>query len=287
MLVCTTMQAQELNCTIEVNASRLDGTNKTVFENLKESLNTFMNERQWTDMQYNNNERIKCGITIVVSKYNDGLATCDAYITAQRPVYGSTYNTTILSRKDKDFIFNYSEFDQLDFNEDVIENSLTALLAYYAYLIIGLDLDTMAPLGGTEVLNRAMNIVNNSQHLGVKGWRSFDDNTNRFGILNDYLEEKFSAFRQMQYKYHREGLDKMTENSDLARNAITESISLLKQARENNSLSSWPRLFTEYKRDELVGIYRGQSSESVKQPVYDFLTQLNASQSAYWKQLLK
>lgn len=283
------MRAQELNITIDINTSRLDGTNKTVFEDLKQTINTFMNERRWTNLQYNNNERIKCGISIIVNKYNsdDGLATCDGYISVQRPVFNSTYNTVIFSKKDKDFSFTYHEFDQLEFNEDNIDNSLTALLAYYAYLIIGIDLDTMAPLGGTDVLDKAMTIVNNSQNLNVKGWKAFDDAGNRFGILNDYLEEKFAPFRQMQYKYHREGLDNMVENPDLARNAITESFSLLKEAKENKPLSTWPLLFSEYKRDELVGIYRGQGTESNKQPIHDFLVKLNASQSAYWKQILK
>lgn len=281
--------SQELNATVEINTSRLDGTNKTVFENLKQAMTDFLNERHWTNQQYNANERIKCGFTIIVTKYNSesGLAACEAYISSQRPIYGSTYNTTVFSKKDKEFYFNYREFDQLEFNIDNIDNSLTALLAYYAYLIIGIDMDTMAPLGGTEMLEKAMTIVNNSQGLNVKGWKAFDDASNRFGILNDYLEEKFVPFRQLQYKYHREGLDRMTENPDLARNAITECFTLLKEARQNKPLSAWPMMFSEYKRDELVGIYRGQENESNKMPLYDFLTKLNASQTAYWKQMLK
>lgn len=288
-MLTTFASAQELNCNVELNTSRIDGTNKAVFDNLKEAITTFMNDRRWTNMQFNNNERIKCTLTIIVNKYNsdNGMAACEAYVSAQRPVYGSTYNTVTINRKDKEFNFEYHEFDQLDFNEDNIENSLTALLAYYAYLIIGIDMDTMAPLGGSEILDRAMTVVNNSQSLSAKGWKSFDDASNRFGILNDYLDEKFAPFRQLQYKYHREGLDQMTENPDLARNAITESINLLKAARDGKPISTWPLTFTEYKRDELVGIYRGQGSEQVKQPIYELLNKINASQSAYWKQILK
>lgn len=282
-------QAQELNATVEINTSRIDGTSKSVFDNMKESVTAFLNERHWTNLQFNNNERIKCGITIVLSKYNSdtGLTTGEGYISIQRPVYGSTYNTVTFSRKDKDFSFNYHEFDQLEFNDENVQHSLTALLAFYAYLIIGIDLDTMAPLGGTEILDKAMAVVNNSQNLNVKGWKAFEDSGNRFALINDYLEEKFSPFRQLQYKYHREGLDNMVENPDLARTSITESINLLKEARDAKPLSFWPQLFTEYKRDELVGIYRGQGTESTKQPIYDLLVKLNASQTAYWKQLLK
>ena len=281
--------AQELNAKVEVNTSRIDGTNKAVFDNLKENITAFLNERHWTNLQFNNNERIKCTFTIVLNKYNSdtGLTTGEAYISVQRPVYGSTYNTVTFSRKDKDFSFYYHEFDQLEFNDDNVQNSLTALLAFYAYFIIGIDLDTMSPLGGSEILDKAMAVVNNSQNLNTNGWKAFDDSGNRFALVNDYLEEKFAPFRQLQYKYHREGLDVMTENPDRARTAITESISLLKEARENKPLSQWPQLFSEYKRDELVGIYRGQGSESNKQPIYDLLVKLNASQSAYWKQMLK
>ena len=282
-------QAQELNATVEINTSRIDGTSKSVFDNMKESVTAFLNERHWTNLQFNNNERIKCGITIVLNKYNSdtGLTTGEGYISIQRPVYGSTYNTVTFSRKDKDFSFNYHEFDQLEFNDENVQHSLTALLAFYAYFIIGIDLDTMAPLGGTEILDKAMAVVNNSQNLNVKGWKAFEDSGNRFALINDYLEEKFSPFRQLQYKYHREGLDNMVENPDLARTSITESINLLKEARDAKPLSFWPQLFTEYKRDELVGIYRGQGTESTKQPIYDLLVKLNASQTAYWKQLLK
>ena len=289
LLAPVNMAGQELNATVEVNTSRIDGTNKAVFDNLKEAITAFLNERHWTNMQFNNNERIKCGFTIVLNKYNSdtGLTSGEGFISVQRPVYGSTYNTVTFSRKDKDFSFNYHEFDQLDFNDENVQNSLTALLAFYAYFIIGLDLDTMAPLGGTEILDKAMAVVNNSQNFNVKGWKSFDDSSNRFALINDYTEEKFAPFRQLQYKYHREGLDNMVENPDVARNAITESINLLKEARENKPLSFWPQLFTEYKRDELVGIYRGQGTESTKQPIYDLLVKLNASQSAYWKQIMK
>lgn len=287
--VSLVLNAQELNMTVDINTSRIEGTNKAVFDDLKQSLTTFMNERHWTSYQYNANERIKCALTIIVNKYSDdnGLATCDAYVSVQRPVFNSAYSTTIFSRRDKDFVFNYHEFDQLEFSDQTVDNTLTALLAYYAYLIIGVDMDTMSPLGGSEVLDKALAVVNNSQNLPTKGWKAFDDNTNRFAAINDYLDEKFVPFRQLLYRYHREGLDKMAENPDIARNAITECMTLLRQAKDGKPLSSWPMWFSEYKRDELVGIYRGQESPDKKQPIYDLLVKINASQSAYWKQILK
>ena len=225
----------------------------------------------------------------MVNKYSEdnGLMTCEAYIQSSRPVYNSAYSTTALSIHDVNFNFEYHEFDQLEFRNDQIDNNLTALVAYYVYLIIGVDLDTMSPQGGTDILKQAFDVANNAQSLNAKGWKAFDDESNRFGIINDYLDASMQPFRQLQYDYHRKGLDAMAENSDEARQAITTSLDLLKQAHANKSMSALPRLFSEYKRDELVGIYQGKETSAKKQPVYDTMVAINASQSSYWRKILQ
>lgn len=283
------LKAQELDVTINLNTQQIEGTKTSVFESLRNSMMQFLNERNWTGQQYANNERIKCTFSINVNKFSEesGLFTCEAYIQSSRPVFNSTYMTTTLSLRDKDFNFEFHEYDQLEFRDDQIDNALTALMAYYAYLIIGIDLDTMSPLGGTEILQKAMTVANNAQSLNVKGWKAFDDVKNRFGIINDYLDGSMEPFRQMQYIYHRKGLDQMVSSSDEARAAITEAIGLLKTAKSNKSLSSLPQLFSEYKRDELVGIYNKQETSAKKQDIYDFLVKLNAAQSSYWKKILE
>ena len=287
--LCGSATAQELNATIDINTQHIQGTNKNVFDNLKTTLTGFMNERHWTDLKYDVNERIKCSISIVVNKYNEdtGLMTCDAYIQGNRPVFNSTYTTTLFIIHDANFNFTYHEFDQLDFRIDQIDNDLTALLAYYAYLIIGFDLDTMAPSGGSDVLQMAYDVANNAQNLNSKGWKAFEDNSNRFGIINDCLEAGMKQFRELQYVYHREGLDQMAENPEKGREAITKAIELLGKAYQAKSRSALPRLFSEYKRNEIVGIYKGQETSAKKQAVFDILTKINASQSEYWKQLMK
>jgi hypothetical protein len=292
VLLLATLQAaraQELNATVTIDSKRIQGTKTSVFENLQTTLTQFLNNRHWTDQQYKENERIKCTFSISVTKFDEtsGSFSCDAYIQSMRPVFNSSYTTTMLSRRDQDFNFEFHEFDQLEFRDDQVDNPLTALMAYYAYLIIGLDMDAMAPLGGTDVLQKALAVANNAQSLNVKGWKAFDDTKNRFAIINDYLDGSMEPFRQMQYKYHREGLDQMTTNSDRARQSVTDALTLLGKAHEAKSLSPLPQLFTEYKRDELVGIYAGQGTSSQKQPIYDLLVKLNASQTPYWKKLLE
>lgn len=290
-LMPTILCAQELDAKVTVNAQKIEGTNTAVFEALQEALKEFINTRQWTNLQFRPNERISCSFSITIEKYDDatGDATASLMVQSSRPVYNSAYTTTVFSTNDPNFSFNYREFDQLEFNADVIDKDLTALIAYYAYLIIGMDLDTMAPLGGTDVLETAKTIVTNSQSLllSAKGWKAFDDEKNRFAIINDYLDNGMEDYRKFQYKYYREGLDIMAENADRGRAAITEAFDLLKAARENKPMSRLPELFTEYKRDEIVNIYVGKATAKEKEELYELLSRINASQNTYWRKIQK
>lgn len=285
--LCRT-SAQELNATVEVNTQKIQGTNKSIFDNLKSTLTQFINERQWTSQQFEDNERIKCTFSIIVNKYDEGSGsmTCEAYIQSSRPVYNATYTTPTVSIHDANFNFEFREYDQLEFRDDQVDNNLTALVAYYAYLIIGVDMDTMSPEGGTDILQKAMDVANNAQNINTKGWKAMEDESNRYGIINDYMNSGLQTFRQLQYDYHRKGLDQMVANSDQARETISKSMELLEKTYSTKSRSALPRLFTEYKRDELVGIYQGKDTSAKKQKVYDILVKVNASQSNYWKKLL-
>ena len=290
-LMSISLCAQELDAKVTVNAQKIEGTNTAVFEALQEALKEFINTRQWTNLQFRPNERISCSFSITIEKYDDatGDATASLMVQSSRPVYNSAYTTTVFSTNDPNFSFNYREFDQLEFNADVIDKDLTALIAYYAYLIIGMDLDTMAPLGGTDALETVKTIVTNSQSLllSAKGWKAFDDEKNRFAIINDYLDNGMEDYRKFQYKYYREGLDIMAENADRGRAAITEAFDLLKAARENKPMSRLPELFTEYKRDEIVNIYVGKATAKEKEELYELLSRINASQNTYWRKIQK
>lgn len=282
------VQAQELQAKVTVNRNQVQGTDASVFENLQQTLEQFINERQWTNLQFQKNERIVCNFNITVKKYDQSsnLFTCSALIQANRPVYGSAYTTTLFNIQDNDFNFEFAQFDQIEFNDETVDNQLTALIAYYAYLIIGMDLDSFSPMGGEDVLQRCFNLANSAQNLNFTGWKAFDSDRNRFAIINDYIDGAMRPFRQLQYDYYRSGLDEMSNNVERGRTNITTALETqLKKAHEDKPLSQLPQIWTDYKKDELANIYKGKGTPKEKDSVYDILFSINASQNATWDKI--
>lgn len=288
LLPCNKVVAQELNARITINHSQIQGTDNAVFDELQQTLTQFVNDRQWTALQFQKNERIPCSFNITVTKYDKStnMFTCKAVIQATRTAFNSSYNTTIYSNQDNDFNFEYAQFDQLNFNEEAVDNQLTALMAYYAFLMIGINLDTFAPMGGEDVLQRCMNLANNCQNLNFPGWKAFDNDRNRFAIINDYLDGAMKPFRQLQYDYYRNGLDEMATNADRGRTNISMAIEEnLKKCHEDRPMSMLPQIWTDYKRDELANIYKGKGTQKEKEQVYEILFGINASQNNAWQQI--
>lgn len=288
LMFVTAIHAQELQAKININHNKVGVTDVSVFENLKQTLEQFVNERQWTELQFQQNERIVCNFNITVNKYDktNNLFECTAMIQANRPVYNSQYTTTLYNNRDADFNFEFAQFDQLNYSDENVDNQLTALFAYYAYLIIGLDLDSFSPLGGTEILQRCLYLVNNTQNLNFTGWKAFEDSRNRFAIINDYMEEAMKPFRMLQYDYYRKGFDEMASNVERGRTNITTALQdNLKKAHEDKPLSLLPQIWTDYKKDELVNIYKGKGTQKEKESVYDILMGINAAQSNSWNKL--
>ena len=287
LLCCSpsAISAQELQAKITINHAQISGTEKGVFDNLQQTLLQFVNNRQWTHLQFQKNERIICNFNITVTKYDrdQNLFTCKALIQANRPVFNSAYTSTLYNNVDDNFTFRFAEYDQLEFNEQQIDNQLTALFAYYAYLIIGIDLDSFAPKGGEDILQRCMNLTNNAQNLDYPGWKAFSDDRNRYAIISDYLDGALEPFRQLQYDYYRKGLDEMANNAERGRTEITAALETgLKKAKENRPLSLLPQIWTDFKKDELANIYRGKGTQKEKESIYELLFSINPSQNKYW-----
>lgn len=290
LLCCSpfTISAQELQAKITINHAQISGTEKGVFDNLQQTLQQFVNNRQWTHLQFQKNERIICNFNITVTKYDrdQNLFTCKALIQANRPVFNSAYTSTLYNNVDDNFTFRFAEYDQLEFNEQQIDNQLTALFAYYAYLIIGIDLDSFAPKGGEDILQRCMNLTNNAQNLDYPGWKAFSDDRNRYANISDYLDGALEPFRQLQYDYYRKGLDEMANNAERGRTEITAALETgLKKAKENRPLSLLPQIWTDFKKDELANIYRGKGTQKEKESIYELLFSINPSQNKYWDQI--
>lgn len=280
--------AQELNAKVTINHNQVQGTDASVFDDLSQTLTQFINDRQWTNLQFQKNERIPCNFNITVTKYDNSsnVFTCKAVIQATRPVYNSSYTSTLYNNTDNDFNFEFAQFDQIQFNDENVDNQLTALVAYYAYLIIGLNLDSFAPMGGEDILQLCMNLANNAQNLNYPGWKAFDNSRNRFAIINDYLDGAMKPFRQLQYNYYRNGLDEMATNAERGRANITTALEEnLKKSHDDKPLSLLPQIWTDYKRDELANIYKGKGTQKEKESVYDILFSINASQNTAWEKI--
>ena len=280
-------EGEELNANVTLNASKVQGSNTEVFTQLEEALKAFINDRKWTPNTYEDVERITCNFTFVVNSYaNDGSFDCSLMVQASRPVYGASYSSTIFQYEDKSIKFKYQPFDRLEFVEDNLDNNLTAVVAFYVYMIIGMDLDSMGELGGSEYLNKSLMIANNAQNLGDTGWRISSGGNNRHSIIDDYMNGAMEPVRKLMYKYHRLGLDTMFKNADGGRKEITECFALLKKAYEDRPMAYFTRLFTEYKVDEFVNIY-SKCTPDEKKTVVDILYNINPSLSSEWDKITK
>lgn len=289
MYSCAMANAQELDARVTVNHTQIETTRTEVFDALQTKLTDFLNNHKWTEIPFRENEKIQCNFNITVNTYkqDENTLECTLLMNSSRPVYGSTYNTVAYAVNDKDFTFEFNEFDQLEYQANQIDNNLVALLAYYAYMIIGMDLDTMAPMGGTDCFHIAEDIATAGESMGFPGWKTFGDSGNRYGLLNDYMDGALECMREFNYIYHRKGLDRMAEVPDSARATIADALDLLHEANTAKNLTRVAQLFTEYKRDELVNIFEKKGTREEKDKAYEILFAIDASQSNTWDKIKK
>lgn len=265
-----TGKAQELLCTVEVNTSAIEGTNKSVFEVLQEAISDYFNETKWTNTIFSPNERIECRFFLTVKSYDNDRIKGELQVQLSRPVYNSTYTTTLFNFKDTKIEFDYREGEPLIFNDNTWTNNLTGLLDFYAYLFLALDFDTFSPLGGQPYFDKAATIVQQAQSSGEIGWRAFEDTKNRSAVLSAYTESNTSVLRDMLYQYHRKGLDEMVTSPDKGRASITESLEALKKVYDVSPMSVGLSIFRDSKLDELVNIY-SKAPQTERDEVYDLL----------------
>lgn len=273
------LQAQEINCTVTVNSEQIEGSNKQIFETLKTAVEEYMNQNRWTNMTYAIHEKIECSMLIVVKKMEDNMFTCEMTLQSRRPVYGTTYNTPLLNIKDNAFNFTYQEFDRIEYQQDQFTTNLTAMLAYYCYLIIGHDQDSFSRLGGTPFFEQCEQIVNACQSASMesleqKGWLAFESNRNRYALVNNLLDEVFKKYRNYYYEYHRLGLDEMSGNVTNGRARIAEGMPVLREAYRARPATYVINTFLDAKAEELVDIF-SQGTDKEKQDVYTILTDID------------
>lgn len=275
LIYMTNCFSQELNCRVQVMHQQIQGTNTKVFETMQQAIYEFMNNTKWTDHVYSMDERIECNILINLS---DQLSADEFKGTIQvqsnRPVFNTTYNSVMLNYMDNDIQFRYVEFQSLDFNLSSHTSNLTSILAYYAYVIIGLDYDSFSMEGGTEFFQKAETIVTNAQNAPEKGWKAFESNKNRYWFVENILDSKFSGVRECIYNYHRLGLDVMSEKPDDGRSVIAESLKLLQQVHRAKPGSFLMQVFFNAKADEVVNIF-SESYADEKNRVFNIVREVD------------
>jgi len=283
------INAQELNCNIQISAQRIQGSNRQVFESMQRDLYQFMNNTVWTNHVFNYAERIDCNILINLS---DQLSADEFKGTIQvqlsRPVFNTTYKTTMLNFIDNSFQFRYVEFQPLEFDPSTYRSSLVSVLAYYTYMILGFDYDTFAPLGGTEFYQMAEKIVTTAQNAPEPGWKPYDGsrNRNRYWLVKNVLDKEYEGVRQFLYDYNMNGLDKMESKIAEARTSMVESLKLMQDVyrKKPDPFMYLVQVIMDAKSDEIINIFSGAFPEE-KSRVVQILTEIDPANKAKYEKI--
>ena len=278
--------AQEFNFTVTVNTKQVSGTDQRLYESLQEAVTNFMNNRIWTNIKFEEQERIEGTMVIVVKNRDDNYISGELNIGLRRPVYKSNYNTAILNYIDTDFNFSYMESQPLDFNENSYMSNLTSILAFYAYYSLGLYFDTFGLYGGDSMFRIAEQIVTQAQSSTEAGWKAFDSYKNRYWLLENFTNAAYRPLRQYMYEYHRLGLDVMGNGKiDDGRATITKSLEYLKSVYSSKPNLYFLQILNDTKRDEWKNVY-SQGPQQERTKAVNILRELDPTHSEEYEQLL-
>ncbi|MDH5398437.1 MAG: DUF4835 family protein [Cyclobacteriaceae bacterium] len=278
---------QELNCTVIVNSEKVRSTDRSVFDDMETSFEQFLNTRRWTNDQFKVHERIECNLNIIIEDApRIGSYSASIQIQAARPVYGSNYESIILNFADRDWQFEYIESQPLDFSENAINSNLTSMLAFYTYLILGLDYDSFSDLGGTTYFQKAYTVVNNAQQINRPGWKSNENNMrNRYWLIENLTNKRMEPIRKGYYTYHRLAMDTYYEDQDASRQKILKVLQDVKTIKDQSPASVLVIAFIDAKTNELINIY-SDGSMQVRQQAFTLLSQINPSRRDEFSRIL-
>jgi Domain of unknown function (DUF4835) len=279
--------SQDLNARVQILSPQIQSTNKQTLEVLETSIKDFLNNRQWSADVLQPQERIDCNFVITITEW-DGSSNfkAEAQIQSSRPVFGTSYNSTILNISDKDFDFNYSEGQALDFSDQNYINNLSSLLAYYAYIITAMDYDTFTKMSGTANFSKAQTVVNNAQNTSFKGWKAFEGLRNRYWLSENFMNKSYNIIRESLYNYHRNGLDVMAENPSKGRKLIFSLLPQLQRIDKQKQGSMLTQVFFTSKADEMVNIFNGLEPQE-KMKAYNILTEIDPANITKYEALKK
>lgn len=289
--------AQELNCKVNVMPDQIPSVDPKIFATMQKDLQDFINQRKWGNDNFDAKEKIECVFSIMLSRKLEGVDggySARISVQSKRPVYNSSYTSTMVNYMDKDYSFKYIQFQPITFSDnrvagsDPLEANLTAVVAYYCYLILGIDYDSFQLKGGTDFYNKALNIVNNApEHKNIDGWKATDrDQKNRYWLVDQIMNSRYAAMREILYKYHRLGLDLMQTDEENARININVVFPMMQIINQDNPSSVWMKFFITAKTEEIQGYVAGLNPADQKQ-VIPILTQIDVTNAAKYLGLMK
>jgi hypothetical protein len=272
---------QELNCKVTINADQIQTSDRGIFKDMERAIATFMNTRKWTNDTYKNHERINCAIFLNISRMPSiGTFSANAQITVARPVFNSNYETVLLNFADRDWEFEYIESLPLEYNDNAYISNLTSMLAYYAYIILGMDYDTFSERGGDPFFQQALNVVNNAQSSNRPGWQTTGSTRNRYNLIENINNPQMAEMRKSMYRYHRLALDTFDKNPDESRQTILNAVKAVRNVWQIYPSSILVISFFDAKATELANVF-SDGNLSVRREAYDILTVVDAKRGTY------
>ena len=279
--------AQEFMCQVSINSAQVEGSEKKIFQTLQTELYEFVNNRKWTNYVYKTEERIECSMMITITeRISSDQFKARVNVVLQRPVYKTSYNTNLLNLVDKDFDFKYVELQPLEYNDDAYTSNLTSMVAYYLYIMLGLDADSFSKFGGTPYFEKARNVVNSAQNSPDRGWKAFESLKNRYWLVENLMNNTYSAYREGLYSYHRLGLDLMSDNMDLGRNGINDCLEDIQKVNREKTGLFITQLFIDAKKDELINIY-SQAAPMDKTKAINILKEIDPANGSRYQQIMQ
>jgi hypothetical protein len=288
LLSASLLGAQEFNFTVRVNTMKLQTADPRVFQTLESSAAEFLNTTKWTEDNFELNERINANLLITIQEeLSPTTFKADIAVQASRPVYGSDYSTTLINFIDKDVIFFYEQFQPIIFSQNVFNDNLSSVMAFYAYIILGMDYDSFSAFGGEPFFQIAQDIVNTVPQgaaASSPGWRSLDGNRNRFWLIENILSPRVRPLRQAWYDYHRQGLDKAATDVALARAVIVDALEQVRNVHQVYPNTMIVQMFSDAKSNEILEIFkRGTPQE--QNTVIQVMTRIDPSKASNYRDI--
>ena len=283
MYISLGADAQEIFCNVQVNSSQIQTSDRKVFQTLQTAIYEFVNNTKWTSASIKNEERIECTFLIQVKeRVSNDEYKASIQVQSTRPIYGTSYKSTMLNYLDNNFRFRYLEYQSLEYNENAHISNLTSVLAYYVYMVLGLDFDTFSEYGGAPYYIKAQNIVNKAQNAREIGWKAFESDKNRYWLVHDLLDTRYEKIHNCYYRYHRLGMDLMSDKADDGRYEITEALHELRSIYQNNPSAFILKIFFDAKADEITKIY-SEAFPNEQARVIKLLTEIDPANSTKYQ----